>query len=81
MAQAMPRFPSEGIFSMIRAFQRLGYFLVLSSSTAMAQFTYSEPPPSAVTKDSMWVEWLIAAVCVVGCLVIAFKPAKRSNLE
>ena len=64
---------------MIRAFRHLWYPLVLSSATAMGQ-SYQQPAPSTVTKESGWMEWVIAAVFVVGCLVVAFKRAKRSNL-
>jgi hypothetical protein len=81
MMHAIPRFLLEGGLSMIRAFRCLWYPLVLSSSTAMGQMSYPQPTPYTVTKESMWMEWVIAAVFVVGCLVVAFKPAKRSNLE
>jgi len=30
---------------------------------------------------STMIEWAIGAVFVVGCLVIAFKPAKRANIK
>lgn len=32
-------------------------------------------------EESVMIEWLIGAVFLVGCLVVAFKPAKRSNLQ
>ena len=66
---------------MIRAFRRFWYPLMLSSSTAMGQLSYPNPSPSTTAKESMWMEWVIAAVFVAGCMVIAFKRAKRSNLE
>jgi hypothetical protein len=37
----------------------------------------TEPKP---TERSTWREWLIGSIFLVGCLVVAFKPAKRVNL-
>lgn len=38
-------------------------------------------PPSVVVEKSSAMQWLITVVFLVGCLVVAFKPAKRSKLE
>ncbi|HSW47373.1 MAG TPA: hypothetical protein VLM89_17555 [Phycisphaerae bacterium] len=43
--------------------------------------TYEEEPPKDMAAKSSAMEWLIAAAFLVGCLVVAFKPAKRSNLK
>jgi hypothetical protein len=43
--------------------------------------TYEEAPPKAMEEKSLATAWLIAAAFLVGCLVVAFKPAKRSNLK
>jgi len=44
-------------------------------------FAYDEPNPVILEKKSTAMEWLIAGIFLVGCMVIAFKPAKRSNLK
>ena len=43
--------------------------------------TYKEVPPKAMDEKSTTIEWLIAAGFLVGCLGVAFKPAKRSNIK
>ena len=55
-------------------------FLLASVGPAFAQ-AYEEVKPLFLEKKSTAVEWLIAGVFLVGCMVIAFKPAKRSNLQ
>ncbi len=35
----------------------------------------------AAPEKSVAKEWLIGSVFLVGCLVVAFKPAKRANLR
>ena len=42
---------------------------------------YDEPAPQSMPEKSTATEWLIAGAFLVGCLVVAFKPAKRSNLK
>jgi hypothetical protein len=74
-------FLTEGGFSMTRIVLSVGCLLALFSSTAAAELSYPIVAPSMVQKESVWMEWLIAAVFVVGCLVIAFKGAKRSNVD
>ena len=57
----------------------LGGVLMLAAP-ALAQ-TYEQTAPSALQEKGGTVEWLIAAAFLVACLVVAFKPAKRSNLK
>ena len=40
-----------------------------------------DPPKTVVADKSTAMQWLITAVFLVGCLVVGFKPAKRSKLE
>ena len=56
-----------------------GFFL--SEVMVLAQQTYEEIKPVVLEKKSAAMEWLIAGAFLVGCMVIAFKPAKRSNLK
>ncbi len=42
---------------------------------------YEAPQPQPVGEQSMMWEWLYGMVFLVGCLAVAFKPAKRSNLQ
>lgn len=46
----------------------------------MAQ-VYENPKTKAPESASSLMEWGIAAVFLVGCLVVSFKPAQRSNLK
>jgi hypothetical protein len=43
--------------------------------------TYEEPAPKSMNEKSTATEWLITGAFLVGCLVVAFKPSKRSNLK
>jgi hypothetical protein len=43
--------------------------------------TYDEQAAPALNDRSTTMEWLIAAGFLVGCLGVAFKPAKRANLK
>ncbi|MHC4442272.1 MAG: hypothetical protein ACYTF1_05705 [Planctomycetota bacterium] len=54
-----------------------GFFL--TEGAVLAQ--YVETKPTVLKKDSTAIEWLIAGIFLVGCMVVAFKPAKRSNLK
>ncbi len=42
---------------------------------------YALPKVNAVTRESSWKEVLIGGIFLLGCLILAFKPAKRSNLR
>jgi len=54
--------------------------LFLQSST-WAQ-SYEQPPPKIFSQDqSMLMPWLYGLAFLIGCLVVAFKPAKRANLQ
>ena len=49
---------------------------------ARAQITYEmKDTASAIPKESAMWEWIYGAVFVFACLAVAFKGAKRSNLE
>lgn len=54
--------------------------LLLATGSALAQTPY-KPPTYPNTERSTIVEWGIGALFLVGCLVVAFKPSKRSNLK
>jgi hypothetical protein len=43
--------------------------------------TYDEPAPKSMNEKSTATEWLITGAFLVGCLVVAFKPTKRSILK
>jgi hypothetical protein len=51
------------------------------AAPALGQLTYEYAPPSTLPKESTWVEWLIGAIFILGCMVVAFKGTKRSKLE
>ncbi len=54
---------------------------VLSALPAMAQ-TYELPAPNkSGAEQSVLYEWLIGTAFLICCLVVAFKPARRSNLR
>ena len=58
-------------------------FGVLLSATPLSAQTYDIPPEpetKAGERSVAW-EWLIGSIFLVGCLVVAFKPAKRANLH
>jgi len=54
--------------------------LLLTSLPALAQGVETAQP-KILEKESYAMEWLMAGIFLVGCMVIAFKPAKRSNLK
>lgn len=43
--------------------------------------TYEEPARQGLSEKSAATEWLITGAFLAGCLVVGFKPAKRSNLK
>ncbi|GMU22387.1 MAG: hypothetical protein AMXMBFR13_24730 [Phycisphaerae bacterium] len=43
--------------------------------------SYELPQGGKPVEKSVAKEWLIGSIFLVGCLVVAFKPAKRSNLQ
>ncbi len=51
------------------------------AAVATAQQAYDLPSAGTPEEASIAIEWLIGGTFVVGCLVVAFKPAKRSNLR
>lgn len=63
--------------------QGIGGFIagLALAGVAAAQQTFDLPPANTPDEASIAIEWLIGAIFVVGCLVVAFKPAKRSNLH
>lgn len=54
--------------------------LFLAAGPALAQKPYEAPKYSTSDRSTM-IEWGIGAAFVIGCLVVAFKPSKRSNLK
>jgi len=57
----------------------LGGILILTAPV-LGQ-TYEQSGPAPMPEKGGTVEWLIAAAFLVACLVVAFKPAARSNLR
>jgi len=55
--------------------------MLLSAGPALGQQAYEATQPRAAQEQSVMLEWGIGAIFLVGCLVVAFKPAKRSNLR
>jgi len=62
---------------------RIIWFLtgVLVLTTSVLAQSYKVTKPKILEKESTAMEWLYAGTFLVGCMVIAFKPAKRSNLR
>ncbi len=62
---------------------RNALFALLLSATPLLAQSYDVPTESGpkVEDRSVAKEWLIGAIFLVGCLVVAFKPAKRANLR
>ncbi len=58
-------------------------FGVLLSATPLMAQTYDIPQETnPKTEDRpIGYNWLIGSIFLVGCLVVAFKPAKRANLR
>ena len=50
-------------------------------ATPLLGQTYTEPAPKIPAEKGNSVEWLAAAIFMVCCRVVAFKPARRSNLK
>lgn len=59
-----------------------GLLLLATPLSAQAQ-TYDIPSEveTRAEERSVWKEWLIGSIFLVGCLVVAFKPAKRADLR
>ncbi|NLE58119.1 MAG: hypothetical protein GX616_07155 [Planctomycetes bacterium] len=54
--------------------------LLLAVGPALAQKPYEAPTYSFKPRSTIR-EWGIGAGFLIGCLVVAFKPSKRSNLK
>ena len=54
--------------------------VLLAAGPALAQ-KYEAPPSKPLSPSTFMVEWGIGTVFLVACLVVGFKPAKRSNLK
>ena len=62
----------------IRAFVTASLLL---AGPSLAQ-TYDVPSPKTVSGEpSLLWPWLYGLAFLVGCLMVAFKPAKRANLQ
>jgi hypothetical protein len=53
---------------------------LMSALPAVAQ-TYERDVKKLSGDQSVMYQWLIGTVFLIGSLVVAFKPAKRSNLR
>lgn len=53
----------------------------LFSATPLMAQSYEAADSKANLDKSVAKEWLIGSIFLVGCLVVAFKPAKRANLR
>ncbi len=49
--------------------------------TLLAQQAIQEDSVSEIPSEGSALTWLIGAGFIIGALVVAFKPAKRSNLQ
>ena len=60
----------------------IGLGLVLAQAAPVLAQTYEQPETKVVTGDTslLW-PWLYGLTFLIGCLVVAFKPAKRANLQ
>ena len=58
-------------------------FAVLLCATPLVGQTYYDVPQEVkITQDrSIAWEWLMGSIFLVGCLVLAFKPARRADLR
>ncbi len=65
---------------MIRRLTCMLMGLLLAAAPALAQKPYEAPKYSSKDRSTM-IEWGIGAGFLIGCLVVAFKPSKRSNLK
>jgi len=54
--------------------------IVMCAAPALAQ-TYEQKIPTSTGEKGVMIEWLIATAFLIACLVVSFKPAKRSNLK
>ena len=54
--------------------------MLLTTASAFAQAPSQGPSFSNVERSTI-LEWGIGALFLIGCLVVAFKPSKRSNLK
>ncbi len=48
---------------------------------AWAQITYEPSTIKTAAEQSLMYEWICGTVFLLGCMVVAFKPSKRSNLR
>jgi hypothetical protein len=54
--------------------------LILTATPALAQVSY-ETDSLKTRTESTTAAWIIGAVFLIGTLIVAFKPSKRSNLQ
>ncbi|GMV97362.1 MAG: hypothetical protein AMXMBFR83_17200 [Phycisphaerae bacterium] len=54
---------------------------LLLSVAPVAGQTYEVQDAPTPKEKSVAKEWLIGTVFLIGCLVVAFKPARRANLR
>lgn len=66
---------------MCRWMCRVAVVLMSSASTWAQEARLPDAPLSTDPERSTAFQWLMVAVFLIACLVVAFKPAKRSKLE
>lgn len=54
--------------------------VLVRAGSVIAQQEY-EAPQLKTRDGSTALAWVVGAIFLLGCLVVAFKPAKRSNLR
>lgn len=72
---------SGGFHRMIPRLAWQTSLICIAAAAALGQPSYEVPTPPVLARDSLWMEWLIGGIFVLGCLVVAFKGAKRSKLD
>lgn len=71
----------DGEVLIVRKMRSILIGILAMAGPAMAQ-TYDLPQPKTVSEEpSLLYPWLFGLAFLVGCLVVAFKPAKRANLQ
>lgn len=54
---------------------------LVGAQALLAQQVVKEIDVKPITSEGSAITWLIGAGFIIGGLVVAFKPAKRSNLQ
>lgn len=65
---------------MLRQWMKATGLMLLTTLPVLGQEGYQVEPINSKPESSM-LEWGIGTLFLIGCLVVAFKPSKRSNLK